>query len=152
MDRSLKHSLVMGAACGLVGLAVGLIVRSTATGEGYEAFPLYALVAGFLTGTAAWWLLVARPGAYRGRRGALAGALAGLVAHYVCWYLMILGSNICYWLWGGCVSSLGEPPVDPLYGLVGAATLSLVSLLLFGWLTISAGALIGFILTRRQGR
>jgi hypothetical protein len=149
-ERRVQHSLVMGALCGVVGLGVGIVVRVNATGGGYEAFPLYASLAALLTGTAAWWLLVALPAAYRSLRGALAGALAGLVAHYVCWYLMILGSNVCYWLWGACVGSLGEPPVDPLYGLLGAAALSLGSLLLFGWLTVPAGGVLGFILARRQ--
>lgn len=144
----------MALACGLAGLAVGLVVRQIATADDYDIFPVYAVLAAALTGAGLWWLLVARRGLYRPVRGMLTGALAGIVAHYVCWYLAILAHNACYWLWGGCRGSLGEPPVDPLAGLAAAAMLTLGSLLLFGWLTVLLGAVIGGLWAawlRRQG-
>lgn len=146
----MKTTLLMGALCGAVGILVGLWVSLTATGAGYERFPVYAFLAAFAGGAGLWWFVLARQGRYSLRRGAAAGALAGLVSHYFCWYLLILDNNLCFWLLGGCGSSLGEPPIDPLNGLWGAAVFTLGSLLFFGWLTVPAGALIGGLLAARR--
>lgn len=143
---------MMGSLCGLAGIAIGGYVSLTAIGEGYELLPLFAGLAAFLTGAISWWLLLERPAKYTLLRGGLAGTLAGLISHYLCWYLLILFRNICYWGWGGCTSSLGEPPVDPLNGLWGAAVLTLGSLLFFGWLTVPLGAVFGGMLVMRKGK
>lgn len=148
--NAIQRSLAMGLLCAPVGILCGIYIWALATGEGYHLFPVYAGVAAFVTPFAFWWLLVARRAQATVRGGALAGALSGAVAHYVCWYLLILSRNACYWLWGGCRSSLGEPPIDPLNGLWGALALTFWSLLYLGWVTVPLAALIGAFLARRQ--
>lgn len=140
----------IGLLAGLIGAGYGFYVQRLATGEGYEWFPVYAGLAAFVTTTFFWWLVVTRSDKRSVWRGIIAGALSGSVAHYICWYLQIIGTNLCYWFSGGCVSSLGEPPVDLLNGLWAALVLSLASLLFFGWLTVPTGALVGGLLGYRR--
>jgi hypothetical protein len=134
---------LVGFLSGLVGLLIGLYVSFVATGQDYELLPLFAFLAAFVTSSTLWWWIAARSETRRLARGAIAGALSGIIAHYVCWYLLILANNWCYWLTGGCLDSLGQPPIDLLNAIWGAAVLSLPSLFFFGWLTVSLGALIG---------
>lgn len=143
----------MGLLSAGAGVLIGLLVSSVAIGEGYELFPVYAGAAAFITASGLWWALLARQDTYTITRGATVGAVAGTISHYLCWYLFFLGANICYWLFGGCRSSLGEPPVDPVNALWGAGLFSVGSLLFFGWLTVPAGMVIGgFLAARQRGR
>jgi hypothetical protein len=153
MGQAVESTLLMGALCALIGLVTGLLVSRTATGSGYEIVPLYAATASGLSGAALWWLLVARRGIYRLVRGAVTGALAGVLGHYVTWYFQIVGANLCYWLTGGCLSSLGEPPINLVAGVGGAAVLAGISLMFLGWATIplsvAAGGLLALYSQRR---
>ena len=76
--------------------------------------------------------------------GATAGAVAGVVSHYLTWTLAFLGANLCFWLTGGCTGSLGDPPANLLVALTGAAAQTFLSLLIFGWLTVPIGAVLGW--------
>lgn len=138
-----KNLLKISLLAGLLGLVGGLTVWGMATGSGYHFFPLSAGLAACGTTAGLWWLIVDRQDSYNLWAGALAGALSGGVAHYLNWYLQIVAANVCYHFTGGCAGSLGEPPVDLLNGLWGAAVLSLLSLLLVGWITVPLGAVIG---------
>lgn len=93
-----------------------------------------------------------RRGQYTIARGVVAGALTGVVGHYLAGYVLILTSFISYKITGQPVSSLGEQPVDPLFGLIGAAGLALWGLILFGWLTVPIGALSGAAIAVLQRR
>ena len=135
--------LPISLLAGLFGLAGGAIVWSIATGSGYQYFPLAAGLGAFGTTAFFWWLIVARRAGYNAWSGAMAGGLSGIVSHYACWYLYLLGANICYGLTGGCVSSLGEPPIDLLNGLWGTLIFSLVSLMFVGWITVPLGIAVG---------
>lgn len=145
----MSRSLQFGLLCALVGLAVGGYLSSSASGDGWGLFLACAPLAAFLTGFGLWCRLIERKRRTRLRAGILTGALAGTLAHYLCWYLMILSLYLEY-LWLGTTSSLGEPPMDPLQALLGAAAFSLFSLFLFGWLTIPAGALLGWLIILRS--
>lgn len=140
-----RPAVQIGLMAALLGLAAGLGVWWLAIGGGYEWFPMYAAVAAFLTTTFLWWLIVSRRHKSNAWRGAVAGGLSGGISHYVCWYLQIVGANLCYWTTGGCVSSLGEPPIDLLNGLWGALVLSAVSLFFLGWLTVPVGVIGGAV-------
>ncbi|WP_136525378.1 hypothetical protein [Geomonas ferrireducens] len=154
MIRSIINSLCMGCGCSLVGLLCGLVVSSYAIGNGWSDFWVYAAVTAFLTGYAAWWLLIEkRPHLFlevegKLRSGVFVGAIAGFVGHYICWYVIILSRNICYWFTGGCLSSLGDPPINPIYAIVGALPLTLWSLLFFGIITVPAGAIVGAVVAK----
>ena len=140
----------MGALCCPLGILIGVFIALLATGDGYRLFPVYGGTAAFITAAFFWWLIVLRRDAFRRIPGGIAGALSGIVAHYICWYIQIISANICYWIFGGCRSSLGEPPVDLLDGFWGALGLSFFSLLFWGWITAPLGALIGALLAPRQ--
>lgn len=150
--KAILNSLVMGACCAVVGLLASIAIVLLATGTGYEVMLFTAPMAAFLTGSVFWWIFRARQGSYGVRGGAVTGAAAGIVAHFVCWYLTILGASVCFITTGGCTDSLGGAPVDPLFGLIGATILSVVSLLFAGWFTVPVGALIGGALAHLQGR
>lgn len=143
--KPLRRALVFGLLCSLVGLSVGGYAVHSAIGDGWGILPVAAACAAFLTGAAVWYPLIERRAALRPGAGLLTGALAGALAHYLCWYLMILIANVDH-LWFGTTSSLGEPPMNPIQGLAGAAVFSAFSLYIYGWLTIPAGALLGYLM------
>ena len=143
MFAPVKRSLVFGALCAGVGLLFGILVPVVAESEGHRWFFLAAALAAFVSGAALWRVLPERIPRHRPAWGALAGALAGLVSHYLAWYLAFLGANVCFWLTGGCTSSLGEPPANVLVAFVGAAGLTFFSLYIVGWLTVPIGAGLG---------
>ena len=153
-------SLLFGLLCAPFGLAVGVFVAATATGTGYGAFALWAPLAAFFTSALLWRLLVERRrrGVVVRRRwiAALAGAVSGALSHWLCWYLLLLWSNVTYWLAGTPTSSLGEPPVDPITALAAALVFSAWSLAFFGVVTVPAGAGLAVIwhswLGRRERR
>lgn len=143
-----QRSLPMGCFCAIPGLLAGVYIALSAWGNGWELFAVAAPLGAFLSGLGMWRLIVAvRPS--KGR-GLLAGFLAGLVAHWVCWYLLMLLHWLGFIFFGTGTSSLGEPPVNPLQALWGAAAFSFFSLLLCGWITGPVGAGIGYVLGRRQ--
>ncbi len=144
--NGLAQSSLMGFMCMIIGVLVG--ARSMASpGEGWRSMPLLAGVSAFASGTLCWWLFAARHLQSNIGSGVLAGAAAGLIAHYLTFYLLIVRQNIAYWA-SGSTSSLGEPPIDLLRGIVGAAPFTLFSYLFFGWFTIPAGAAIGALYAR----
>jgi len=147
-----RRSLVFGALCAGVGLVFGILVSVGAAGDGYRWFFVSAALAAFGSGTALWRVLPERFPRRRPAWGALAGALAGVVSLYLTWYLGYLGANLCFWLTGGCTSSLGEPPADLLTALSGAAALTFFSLLIVGWLTAPIGAVLGWVFGRLSRR
>jgi len=142
----------VGLIGAMAGLAAGLVVWQQATGDGYEIMPPAAALGGAFSAMLMWRVFVS--GRIQGRiwRGALAGGLASIFGHFLTIYLAILYQNLCFTLWGGCTSSLGEPPAGPLLGLAGALAMSAFSLLFFGWLTVPLGVLLGALLGRKGGQ
>jgi hypothetical protein len=96
-----------------------------------------------LTGGILWRWLVLKRSVVTRRRALLVGALVGLAAHPVAWYLLIVALYVT-----GARSSLGERTLDPWNGLWGALIYSAWSLFLAGWLTVPAGAIVGFLLSQ----
>jgi hypothetical protein len=104
-------------------------------------------LAAFSVSLILWRLLCATSPPVSGRRGALAGALTGLLAHPVAWYLALVWNYLL-----GHASSLGDKPADPLQSIGGSFVMAFWSLLIAGWLTVPAGAIVGFLLARRQAQ
>lgn len=148
--RARRRALVAGLIAGLAGLAVSAVLAGMATGQGYGVFMLAAPAAGVVAGSALWWWLVARSGRFGLWRGALAGLLIVVAGHGLTWLFVMLGSWTCWALTGDCLSSLGEPPIDPLNALWAAPAMGLLSLLVTGWVTLPAGILLGYVLARLQ--
>jgi len=135
--------LPISLLAGLFGLVGGTFVWLMTNGSDYQALPLAAGLGAFGTTAFFWRLIVVRCNNYTARAGMLTGGLSGIASHWVCWYLYLVGVNICYGLTGGCVSSLNEPPLDPLNGLWGTVLFSLVSLMFLGWITVPLGMAVG---------
>lgn len=149
---ALRRSLGMGLLCALAGLGFGIWVGGPPhAGKGWSAFIVTAPLAAFSTGTVFWLLLVARQQAPSRTRGILAGVLTGVVGHYLCWYLMILYQDLRFLLFNE-TSSLGEPPLSPLGGILGAAAFTFWSMIIVGWLTAPLGGLLGLVTHHAQFR
>jgi hypothetical protein len=152
MSPAMRWSLLMGALCAPVGIAVGLFIAATATGAGYGTFWAWAGLAAFVTAAGTWWLIVEWHARHTVLRGMMAGFLAGILAHPVTWYLVLVEANLCYWLTDGCRSSLNEPPMNLAQAFSGALVFSFWSLLLFGIVTGPGGLIIGGLLGRLRGK
>jgi len=152
MKHMLLRLLPMGGVATSGGVLIGVLVSREATGRGWEVLPVVGGVGGLMTGAFFWWLLIVRGAQYTIRRGIVAGVLTGVVGHYVVGYVLLLAAFLSYRLTDRPVSSLGEQPVDPVFGFVGAAGLALWSLVLFGWLTVPIGALSGAAIAALQRR
>jgi hypothetical protein len=140
-------------AFAMVGLICGLLIVGMGSGgtlgSGWGAFPAYSAAGAFLTGLALWRTDLSGRGR---RRGALAGAACGPVAHPVTWYVMIC------WNWvmksAGLTpgSSVAGAPLNPVNGLAGAVTFSIISVLVMGPITVPAGAVVGALVGAWQER
>ncbi len=138
-------SVIMGGVLALLGLFIGAHITITTIGAGYELFWLWAGLSAFICGAVFWRLLAAhKPGPVQ---GSLAGLLAGVVSHWLCWWLFITSAWVSH-LFTGQLSSLGEPPMNPINALWGAAAFSFWSLIVAGWITAPAGAFTGWALGR----
>ena len=149
-----QQSLLIGALCTPVGLGVGLSLWWGKTEPEFldASFIFNAPLAAFVTAFGLWQLLFRVQKSKSIFWGVCTGGIAGIFSHWVCWYLVFFTANACYWLTGGCVSSLGEPPANLIESLFGATVMSIPSLLWFGPLTISLGAIFGGILAGIQRR
>lgn len=135
-----KYVLGFGAACGVFGIACGIVVAVMAhPNTDYRFFFVPAGLGAFLTGALNWWLFIARKSTLSVRRGILAGALAGIGGHYVCWLLLLWGSWVAWKL--GLFSTTDV--ANPLQALWGAAAFTAFSLLFMGWITVPGGAWLG---------
>jgi len=142
MKTSTKRSLIFGLLCSPVGVALGVYTRITATGD-YSEFPYFSSFSSFIAPTISWYFLVEKRNDFSRLSGAKAGCAAAVSAHYITWYTSIVVGNIQYWIFGMRVTTLDEVPIDVISGLLGVLSYTLFSLVLFGWLTLPAGALIG---------
>lgn len=141
-----------GFICLIFGTLIGITVAYTSQGSGYELFPVYAGISSFLTAFVLFWFFCTRTGDFSVWKGAGAGALSGFLAHYFSWYLMLAGQNVCFHIFKGCRSSLGEPPMNMLYGIFGVLPLTFFSLMLLGWVTVPGGAVLGWTFNFIAGR
>ena len=58
---------------------------------------------------------------------------------------MMASMRISYLLTGKPVTSLGEPTLDLLEGLWGSLVYGVLSLVSYGWITLPAGFVIGYV-------
>ena len=140
-----SRSLIFGTLCCPVGLVAGGYITYNALGFGYDAFPLHAGAAAFVTSALLWWLIVEKLQRHGVIAGVLVGILSGSLAHYVCWYFQLIEFNIGYWIFhntAAYASSLGEPPIDLLSGIWTSGVYTFWSWLFYGNVTVPAGGVI----------
>ena len=145
----MKHSLLFGLLCSPVGIGLGIILRiadwGVASGDSYGlGFISSAGIAAFLAPCFIWYIMIERRGRISVSRGITVGVLGAALAHFICWYLFLISSYIEHLYLGESTEKL----VGPLEGILAALTYSLVSLPLFGLLTLPIGGLIGGICGR----
>ncbi len=110
-------------------------------------------VGAFVGGTLLWRSIVAWKNKYSILMGALAGLITGLVFYCFVGYFLILYANVCYWIFGGCQDSLGNPPIDPFNALwLGSGAYFIWGLILFARFSVPAGVLLGGIVGFIQKR
>ena len=148
MTLTLKYSLLNFA----MGLLVGLLVWSTAIGDGYFIFPIGASIAAFVAGGLFWKIFNSNSKKLKTENIVLTGILTGSISHYFCFILLSIGMNICYLTTGKCIGSFGDPPTSVSSMLTGALAYSFFSLLFYGWLTIPVSIVIGLFLKNRQAK
>ena len=109
-----------------------------------------ASMAAALTGLGLWRYCIARVRWLSVRRAMGAGMLFSLLAHPLAWYLTMNFSSLAHFL--DPAGSFGVLGVDPFSALFGSLFLSLYSLVLVGWLTLSVSALLagGLLLLLRH--
>ena len=132
--------------CSPVGIWFGIYLRTNdwgvASGDSYGlGFINSAGIAAFLAPCFIWYIMIERRKRINPSRGVIVGLLGAALAHVICWYLLILSSYIEKFYLG--VST--EKSIGPLEGILAALTYSLISLPLFGLLTLPVGGLIGGI-------
>ena len=140
----MKRSLLFGLMCSPVGIGVGIFLRNNdwgvASGDGYGlGFISSAGIAAFMAPCFIWYIMIERRERISVSRGITVGVLGAALAHFVCWYLVLLSSYIEKLYLGKSIENI----VDPLSGILAALTYSSFSLLFFGLLTLPIGALIG---------
>lgn len=147
------YSLYFGSACAIIGVVLLLAMDIEAMQNKSFLFALVAGVAGFIAGTFAWWFLIEKKNTFTIARCVCVGVISNVLAHYLCWYCLVIIANIYHVLLGEQVVFFGSPPVNLIEGLWLSATLSLFSLFYVGWITIPSGCLIscGLGFFRRRG-
>lgn len=141
----MKVHVKFGLFNALVGILIGVFITIFSIGDGYGIFIFAAPISVFLVGAVLWRLLLDNK-IMRNVRVLIVGILTGSLSHYITFLIISIIMNICYLLTGGCTDSLGNKPASVFEMLTGSFAFSFFSLFFFGWITIPASILIGFLL------
>ncbi len=132
----------------LIGLLIGIYITYTAIGKGYWIFIPVAVLSAFFTGLIFWKLIMRNSVKKVFWKLILTGLMTGIISHVISWVLLLIGTNICFWLTGDCAGSLNQSPV-PLEDILSYALfLSAWSLLFFGWISVPASIFIAILVSR----
>jgi hypothetical protein len=148
MTAPTSRSLTFGLLCALAASLVTVLMLANGWAQWWLL--VTAPAAAFICGAVFWRLLPERSSSRKFFRAGLAGALAGTVSHYFAWYFGYVVMNLCYWITGGCTSSLGEPPAGLLAAFAGAAAFTFFSLMIAGLATLLIGLGLGLAFAKRQ--
>ena len=145
----MKRSLLFGLLCSPVGIGFGIFLRmedwEITHGDGFGlGFESSAGIAAFLAPCFIWYIMIERRGRISLSRGITVGALSAALAHYICWYMLLLSRYMEHLYLGESIAYV----IDHLLRILAAFTYSLVSLPLFGLVTLPIGGLIGGICGR----
>ena len=144
----MSNAIKFGILNSIIGLILGIYIAYSAIGNGYGILAIGAPISAFVCGIYFWNLIFKKSTENRNGKLILIGFLTGTVSHYLCWILLNIGMNICYWTTGNCTSSLGEPPAEIWQMLIFGIGTTGWSLLFYGWITIPSSIGIGFIIDR----
>ena len=144
----MKNPTKFGILNSIVGLVLGIYIAYSAIGDGYWILTIGAPLSAYVCGYYCWKFIFKKSIKNRNIKLVLIGLLTGTISHYLCWVLLNIGMNICYWTTGNCTSSLGEPPAQIWEMLIYGIAMTGASLFFFGWITIPSSIGIGFLVDR----
>jgi len=151
MKTAAVRYLVFGLVCALVGAIFGVVFTLGFTHPSYDYFWVGVLLSSFTFGALLWRILPERFTRRQVLWGVVAGIVGSLLAHFTTWLLALLAILPCNWM--DCGSSMGKPPANIWELLSATFLMGFVSILVLGWLTSLAGAILGglyaFILKKR---
>lgn len=143
IQRIAPSAILFGFVAAICGTGVARYYTQYPLVEEWHILPYLAWVCCWISGSFLWQIVIIQPQRFSILRGVLVGFLTVMLSLFLIWYLWIWIENFSYWILKKPASSLGEPPVDPLYGIIGALGLSWWSLLLTGKVAIPLAALLG---------
>ncbi|MEM9680965.1 MAG: hypothetical protein AAF901_11640 [Bacteroidota bacterium] len=146
----MSNAIKFGILNAIIGLILGIYIAYSAIGDGYWMLTIGAPTSAFICGFYFWKLMFKKSTENKSGKLVLIGLLTGTVSHYLCWILLNIGMNICYWTTGKCTSSLGEPPAQIWEILIFGIGITGWSLLFYGWITIPSSIGIGFLVSRTK--
>ncbi len=142
----MSNAIKFGILNSIIGLILGIYISYTSIGDGYWVLSIGAPISAYICGFYFWKLFFKKSTENRTAKLVLIGISTGTVSHYLCWVLMSIGMNICYWTTGNCTGSLGEPPAQFWQMLIFGIGMTGWSLLFYGWITIPSSIVIGFLI------
>ncbi|MBL0128423.1 MAG: hypothetical protein IPP83_13435 [Flavobacteriales bacterium] len=143
--RVLKRSVKFGLLNAVIGVLVGMHLAVTAIGSGYWVFIIAAPIAALLTAGIAWRFFQSEAERIEVPCLFIIGLITGSVSHYITFVLLGVAMNVLYWIGAYGGDSLGNPPPNLLMVLAGSFATTLYSLLFYGWVTVPASILAGFL-------
>lgn len=146
----MKRWVKFGLLNALVGVIIGVQITIAAIGSGYWVLILAAPVAVFLTAGLVWRFLQGEANPIQSKRLFTIGLLTGTVSHYLTWILLDVALDLLWWAGIYSGSSLGDPPPSFLESLKWSFTGTFISLLVYGWITVPASILAGFVVRRLE--
>ena len=144
----MSNAIKFGILNSIIGLILGIYIAYSAIGNGYWILAIGAPISAFTCGFYFWKLIFKNSTENRNGKLILIGLLTGTVSHYLCWILLNIGMNICYWTTGNCTGSLGDAPAQIWEMLIYGIATTGASLLFYGWITIPSSIGIGFLVDR----
>ena len=141
----MKRWCIFGVLNALVGVVVGAHLTITATGSGYWAFMVAAPIAAFITASIMWRSFLSDKEPIDTPYLFVIGLISGSASHYVTFVILGVAINVLYLIGAYEGDSLGNPPPNLLMVIAGSFATTLYSLLMYGWVTVPASILSGFI-------
>ncbi|SHN65284.1 hypothetical protein [Desulfovibrio litoralis] len=145
MIKKYQH-IIYGLLFAFIGLLVGIQLTITAIGDGYYRFIFFAPIAGFLSGTLFWYLIIMRKNSNNYALAIIVGVLTGTVSHWLCWSIFLVVGYIEALLSG---SESHDSLISPLFAPLAAFSYSLFSLLFYGLYTVIGGIILALLLMHK---
>ncbi len=146
------QAILFGSFAAICGAGLARYYTQYALVKEWKILPYLALICCWFSGSFLWQMIMIRSQRFTVLRGIFVGFITVLLSLFLIWYVWILIENFAYWILKKQGSSLGEPPIDPLRGIIGALGLSWWSLMLTGQVAFPVAALLGGIFAFLQRR
>lgn len=137
-----RNAVFVGLFYSMVGIFIGILVSLFMPSKDYNLFPVTAGLSAFLTVSILWRLIQGVNKVINIYKGIAIGVLSGIISHYFCWLFLALILTLRDLFFTNIDSGNSNQFLSLELIVFGSFTMSLYSLIVVGWLTISTGALI----------